>query len=106
MTPWISFDKIVLQTSGTIYSCVSYAVLLQGTMELQLEQDFVMHEEITTTNNCLHDEVRIFVGVSVLRVNGALVYCIKVGIAKVGDAKVTTECYSNVYFSPGILYRK
>ena len=34
MTPWLSFDKIVLRTSGMIYGCVSYVVLLQGTMEL------------------------------------------------------------------------
>ena len=78
MTPWLSFNKIILRTSVMIYGCVSYAVLLQGTMklamELQMEQDFVMHEEITMTDNCLHDEVRIFVGVSALRVSSALVF--------------------------------
>ena len=37
MTPWLSFDKMVLRTSGMIYVCVSYAVLLQGTMELAME---------------------------------------------------------------------
>ena len=65
-----------------------------------------MREEITMTNNCLHDEVRVFAGVSVLRVSSALVYCVKVGKAKVDDAKVTTEYYSEVSFPPGILYRK
>ena len=33
-------------------------------------------EEITVTDNCLHDEVRIFVGVSALGVSSALVYCV------------------------------
>ena len=65
-----------------------------------------MCEEITMTDTCLHDEVRIFTGVSVLGVSSALVYCVKVGIAKVGDSKVTTECYSDVSFSPAMLYRK
>ena len=65
MTPWLSFDKIVLRTSGMIYRWVSYAVLSQGTMELRLEQDFMMHEEITTTDNCLRDEVIMFAGISV-----------------------------------------
>ena len=66
ITPWLSFDKIVLRTSGMIYGCISYAVLSQGTMELRLEQDSMMREEITTTDNCLRDEVRIFAGVSAL----------------------------------------
>ena len=69
MTPWLSFDKIVLRTSSVIYRCVSYAVLLQGTMELRMEQDFVMREEITTTDNCLHDDVRIFTGASAFGVS-------------------------------------
>ena len=67
-----------------------------------MEQDFVMFEEITTTDNCLHDEVRIFADVSTLRISSLLLE----GIAKVGDAKVTTERYSDVSFPPGILYRK
>ena len=71
MTPWLSFDKIVLQISSLIYGCVSYAVLLQGTMEFRMKQDFMMREEITTIDNCLHDEVRIFAGVSVFGVSSA-----------------------------------
>ena len=50
---------------------VSYAVLLQGTMELTLELVFVMCEEITMTDSCLHGEVRIFPGVSTLGVSSA-----------------------------------
>ena len=73
MTPWL---KIVLQTSSMIYGCVSFVVLLQGTMELamelamelRLEQDFVMRKDITKTDRFLHDGVRIFPGVLVLRV--------------------------------------
>ena len=57
-----------------------------------------MREEITTTDNRLHDEVRIFAGVSALGVSSALVYCMKVGIAKVGNAKVMTKHYSDVSF--------
>ena len=35
-------------------------------MELRPEQDFVMREEIATTDNCLRDEVRMFAGASAL----------------------------------------
>ena len=73
MTPWLSFDKIVLRTSGLIYGYVSYAVLLQGTMEPRMEQDFMMCEEITPTDSCLHDEVRISPSVSAFRVSSSLV---------------------------------
>mgnify|MGYP000670648274 CR=1 FL=1 len=66
MTPWASFNKIVLRTSGLIYEYVSCDVLLQGTTELAMEQDFVMRENITTPENCLHDGVRIFPGVLAL----------------------------------------
>ena len=66
MTQWVSFNKIVLQTSSLIYKYVSYTVLLQGTMEPQMEQDFVICEDITMTNSCLHDGVRIFPGILAL----------------------------------------
>ena len=34
-----------------------YAVLLQGLMEPQMEQDFVVCEDITMTDSCLCDGV-------------------------------------------------
>ena len=45
-----------------------------------MEQDFVMHEEIIMTDDCLHDEVRIFAGVSALGVSSTWVqiYYVKV----------------------------
>ena len=55
--PMGQFQQDCLQTSGIIYGYVSYAVLLQETME----QDFVMCENITT-ESCLRDAARIFPG--------------------------------------------
>ena len=57
-------------------------------MEPRMEQDFVMCEDITTTDNCLHDGVRIFPGVLVLGVSSTRLQYMKVGKAKVGDVKV------------------
>ena len=65
-----------------------------------------MCEDITLTDSCQHDGVRIFVGILVLGFSSSQLQYMKVCIVIVGDAKVITELYRDVFFPCSFVVQK